>query len=90
MEYNDILFTIKILKTKNCEGHDHLPQRILTDGINVLIAPLSLLFQKIYEFKRLPKQWLISKTIPILKKGTPQNIAILDLCSTSKIFENLF
>ena len=52
-----------------------------------------MLFQKIYESKKLPEQWLISKTIPIFKKGSPQNIEnyrpISNLCSTSKNFEKL-
>ena len=47
MEYQDILMADKTLKTKNCEGHDRLPQRIIIDGINELIAPLTVLFQKI-------------------------------------------
>ena len=68
MTHGEILKAVQTLKTKNCEGHDRLPQRILTDGISVLIAPLSELFQKIYEHKTIPEQWLISKTIPIYKK----------------------
>ena len=43
--------------------------------------------------KKLPQQWLISKTTPILKKGSPQNIEnyrpISNLCSVTKIFEKL-
>ena len=93
MEYSDVLLAVKSLKTKNCEGHDRLPQRILIDGIEILINPLVELFQKIYEQKKLPQQWLISKTTPILKKGSPQNIEnyrpISNLCSVTKIFEKL-
>ena len=40
----DILECINQLKIKNCEGYDRIPQRILIDGINVLIGPLSKLF----------------------------------------------
>ena len=93
MTKEEVFLAIKSLKTKNCEGYDRLPQRILTDGINVLITPLADLFEKIYKYKKLPEQWQISKTIPIFKKGNPNNIEnyrpISNLCSTSKIFEKL-
>ena len=52
-----------------------------------------MLFDKIYEHKNIPKQWLISKTIPIFKKGLTQNIEnyrpISNLCTISKIFKKL-
>ena len=59
---------LKELKTKNCEGYDRLPLRILKDGAPVLSKPLSTLFHKIYETKEIPEQWKISKVIPLLKK----------------------
>ena len=84
---------IKELKTKNCEGYDRLPLRILKDGAPVLSKPLSTLFRKIYETKEIPEQWKISKVIPLLKKGNKQELKnyrpISNLCSTSKIFEKL-
>ena len=65
----------------------------MIDGVNVLIKPLSVLFEKIYITKNIPQQWLISKTIPVFKKGAPQNIEnyrpISNLCSVTKIFEKL-
>ena len=64
----EILKAIKSMKPKNCEGHDRIPLRILIDGIQILIAPLSTLFNKIYNQKKIPEQWLISKIIPIHKK----------------------
>ena len=56
---------IMSIKTKNCEGYDRIPQRILTDGIDLLLKPLSSLFDKIYNTKELPEQWLISEIIPV-------------------------
>ena len=85
--------SIKSLKTKNCEGFDRIPQRVLTDGINELTPPLTILFQKILKQKKIPEQWSISKIIPIHKKGPKQNIEnyrpIANLCSATKIFERL-
>ena len=38
-----VMSTIKI---KNCEGWDRIPQRIFVEGIEVLAAPLTNLFNK--------------------------------------------
>ena len=51
------------------------------------------LLKKIYVTKSVPKQWKVSKIIPIFKKGSKTEIKnyrpIANLCSTSKIFEKL-
>ena len=64
MTENDVLLAMKTLKNKNCEGHDQLPLRILADGTQYLLKPLSKLFNLIYKTKEIPEQWLISKIIP--------------------------
>ena len=74
MSKNEIIIAVKSLKTKNCEGYDRLPQRILIDGIDVLIDPLTVLFKKNYESNSIPEQWLMSKVTPILKKGDKSKI----------------
>jgi hypothetical protein len=66
---NDVAECIKSLKIKNSEGFDRIPQRILIDGINPLLKPLTDLFILIFKNNIIPKQWLISKTIPIHKKA---------------------
>ena len=89
----DVLLAVKSLSLKNCEGHDRIPTRILIDAIEILKNPLSVLFNRIYESKQLPQQWLISKINPIHKKGVTSNVEnyrpISNLCSASKIFEKL-
>ena len=93
MSSADVLSCMSSIKIKNCEGFDRIPQRILVDGANILINPLSKLFQKIYFQKEIPEQWLIAKVTPIHKKGQKNQIEnyrpIANLCSTSKIFEKL-
>ena len=86
--------TLKFLKVKNSEGFDRIPQRILTDGADILIGPLTGLFDRIYQQQIVPDQWLVAKTIPVFKnKGDSKSIEnyrpIANLCSTSKIFEKL-
>ena len=56
---------LKQLKSKNCEGYDRIPQRILLDGVDALLTPFSKLFAMIYRDRVLPRQWLISKITPI-------------------------
>ena len=47
MTKQDIISCIKMLKIKNCEGYDRIPQRVLIDGIDLLIDPLTKLFSMI-------------------------------------------
>ena len=93
MSKQEIIRCISSIKPKNSEGFDRIPQRILLDGIDHLLNPLSELFTLIYKFKEIPEQWLISKVIPIHKKQSKSDITnyrpIANLCSTSKIFERL-
>ena len=89
----DIKECLNNIKIKNCEGYDRIPQRILVDGAIILAEPLRQLFKRVYFQNSLPEQWLISKVIPIHKKGPPNKIEnyrpIANLCSTTKIFERL-
>jgi hypothetical protein len=93
MSSQKITECVKSIKIKNSEGYDRIPQRILADGIDHLVMPLSHLFSLIYYHNEIPSQWLIAKVCPIFKKGNKNEISnyrpISNLCSTSKIFEKL-
>ena len=94
MDCQSVRECVSSLKIKNSEGFDRIPQRILVDGIDVLLTPITALMNKIYEQKCVPDQWLVAKTIPVFKnKGANKDIEnyrpIANLCSTSKIFEKL-
>ena len=65
MNQINVMEAIQSIKFKNTEGYDPIPQRILVDGINFLLNPISKLFKLIYEQKTIPEQWLVSKIIPI-------------------------
>ena len=46
---------VKSLSIKNCIEHDHIPQRALIDGIEILKTQLSIIFSKIYQTKQIPQ-----------------------------------
>ena len=89
MTSTNILRAVKSIKMKNCEGEDRIPQRILIEGIVVLLAPLTALFKSIYEQKEIPEQWKLAKITPVHKKGNRNDVTnyrpIANLCSASKI-----
>ena len=67
---------------------------MIVDGLDFLITSYKKMFNLIYINKKIPDQWLISKTIPIFKnKGDKKDIEnyrpISNLCTSSKIFEKL-
>ena len=57
MTESNIFQKLENLKIKNCEGFDRMPLRILNEGAEILLAPLSKLFKLIYSEKRIPEQW---------------------------------
>jgi hypothetical protein len=76
MGKNSILDCVSTLKIKNCEGYDRIPQRVIKDGINHIIKPLSFLFNSIYETKKIPDQWKLAKVNLIPKKGSKMKFPI--------------
>ena len=51
MSFSEVEKCIKSIKIKNCEGYDRIPQRVLNEGIEHLLSPLSILFRSIYNSK---------------------------------------
>ena len=90
---SDVLTCLISLKSKNCYGYDRIPLKVLKDGAQVLYKPVTVLLRNIYETKTFPDQWLISRIIPIHKKGKKGLIEnyrpISNLCSLTKVFEKL-
>ena len=93
MKPKDVSECMNILVNKRCEGYDRIPLSCIVDAKNVLLKPMSLLFEKIYFTQKIPEQWKVSKIIPVFKKGNVHQIEnyrpIANLCSASKIFERL-
>ena len=88
----EIMECIKTLKIKNCEGHDRIPQRVLVDGADHLIVPLTQLFNLIYTLNQLPEQWLTAKVVLIYKKENKNDITkyrpISNLCLILNFLKN--
>ena len=63
----NIIECIKIIRIKNCEGYDRIPQRILYDLAEILEAPFIGLFKRIYDQKNIPEKWSIAKVTSIHK-----------------------
>ena len=93
MTHYHVTNAIKDVKIKNTEGYDRIPQRILIEGADFLIGPLTLLFKIVYRDKCIPEQWRFAKIIPVHKKDSKQEIEnyrpVANLCSVSKIFERM-
>ena len=93
MSESDVDLAMSTLKSKNCEGFDRIPVKILYDARVILKKTLAALFEKIYHENTIPEQWKIAKITPIFKKGSKNKIEnyrpIANLCSASKVFEKL-
>ena len=93
MTSENILKAVQSIKLKNSEGHDRIPQRLLIEGISVLLQPLTSLFDNIYISKQIPEQWSLAKIVPIHKKGMKNEMSnyrpVANLCAATKIYERL-
>jgi hypothetical protein len=88
MEFEAVRECMCSLKSKNSEGFNRIPQKILHDSLTILSIPMHNLMKLIYQEKRVPDQWLVAKTILIYKnKGNSKDIEnnrpIANLCSSS-------
>ena len=56
MSSANILECLKDIKIKNSEGFDRISQRVLADGAEILLLPLKVIFNKIYNKNKIPEQ----------------------------------
>ena len=70
MKKKDVKECMLSLNFKRCEGYDCIPVCVLADACDILLDPMSELFEKIYATGLLPEQWKISlKYHPNSQKG---------------------
>ncbi len=68
MTPSDVNDCMNVLVNKKCEGFDRIPLCCISDAKEVLLAPFSVMFDKIYKTQKIPEQWKLSKIIPVFKK----------------------
>ena len=87
----ETLKTIQGLKNTKSAGNDFIDASIIKAAGNSLTAPLTLLINKSIETGKFPKNWKISRIIPLQKKTgiiIPKNYRPVSLLvSSSKILE---
>lgn len=86
----DIRQAIKRLSPKFTQGPDGLPQFMIKDCREVFISPLCYLFNLSIKTKTYPKQWKISKVIPVHKTGSKSDIRNYRPIAVLSIFAKIF
>ena len=61
----NVLETMISIKLKNSEGSDRIPKRIILYAAEILGEPLTVLMNKIYEKRRLKKNYLGKQKVEI-------------------------
>ena len=82
MSIGEVEICIRSIKIKNCEGYDRIPQRVLIEGIDHLLNPLSKLFTLVYSQKTIPEQWCLSKLSRFTRKVIIWRLRITDHLQT--------
>jgi len=90
-EHSLIEQTLANTKPSQCSGFDRIPMVYIKDLSTVLSDKIVLLFNKVYEERKVPEQWKIGKITPIPKKGRSNEVSnyrpITSLCTLAKVFE---
>jgi hypothetical protein len=88
----DIINTLKLMKSKSSVGEDQIPIYFYKAGIEHMVDPLKFIFNKILSCEY-PKRWKITKACPIFKNGDKANVEnyrpIALIQTISKIFETI-
>ncbi|CAG4930860.1 unnamed protein product [Colias eurytheme] len=70
----EISLRIKKLKNEKSMGPDNIPNEAISTGITLLTHPLTKLFNKILEERKIPTEWAKSDIILLYKKGDPNDL----------------
>ncbi|CAG4953738.1 unnamed protein product [Colias eurytheme] len=70
----EISLRIKKLKNEKSMGPDNIPNEAISTGITLLTHPLTKLFNKILDERKIPTEWAKSDIILLYKKGDPNDL----------------
>jgi len=88
---SEVTEAISSMKAKKSCGLDEVPNKVIKDLSDVLVCPLTWLFNTILISGTIPKSWKISKVVPVHKKGDREKIEnyrpVCLTSSLSKVFE---
>lgn len=87
----DILRSIKKLKSNMTMGPDNIPALLIRDCASTLVEPLKIIFNLIISTSTIPEIWKISRICPVFKSGDINDIGnyrpITIICNFSKVLE---
>ena len=69
MDEERVKATILKLKENSAPGPDAIPNKLLIETVNEVSKPLSILFRKSLNERRIPDEWRYANVTPIFKKG---------------------
>lgn len=70
----EIYNSMKTLKKEKSSGPDGISNEAISTGKALLVQPLTILFNKILEDKKIPAEWAKSDIVLLYKKGNPKDI----------------
>ena len=62
-----ILKTVKLMKPKTSQGHDHISTKLLKETIDLILIPLTHIINQSFISGIVPENMKIAKLIPIFK-----------------------
>ena len=65
----EILKSVRALKTSKAAGFDNLPPGIFKHGIDIILPLVTRLFNRLFDLGEFPEDWGFSYIVPIHKKG---------------------
>ena len=81
----EILKSVRALKTSKAAGFDNLPPGIFKHGIDIILPLVTRLFNRLFDLGEFPEDWGFSYIVPIHKKGDKncvenyRGISLLDI-----------
>ncbi|XP_078607973.1 uncharacterized protein LOC144879949 [Branchiostoma floridae x Branchiostoma japonicum] len=86
----EILDSVKNLKTGKASGIDNLLPEFFKESISVLLPYLKILFNKCFNFGVIPRQWTVGIINPLFKSGRKDEVENYRSITLLSVFGKLF